>query len=191
MSSLTSWENHPVKQKIENLKVLATRDMEFADYMTFFTGFLTVGSVDVMKNFGHVWPCVGDVANIAEAGYDTYKYMDRYKKTDNSFMIINAFSRGMSGVQTALDWKCMSNDVNDLILRDTSSHEFSMMPHAPGSTHFQKALPKAVVEHIKDKAKVVAKEGIKNLAGESGNMNKIASGDSMQRNAYDALQTGG
>lgn len=97
MSSLTSWETHPVNKKMEGLKV-AARSMGANDYGVFFAGFFTVGGTDVMKNFGHVWPCVGDVANIAEAGYDTYKYMDRYVKTDNSFMIINAFSRGMSGL---------------------------------------------------------------------------------------------
>jgi hypothetical protein len=85
-----------VHKKIESVKVAANRPYEPMDYAEFFIGFIGVGVVDVLKNFRHVWPCVGDVSNILEGGFDTYKYMHLYEKTNNSFLMVNAFGSGMS-----------------------------------------------------------------------------------------------
>jgi len=160
------FEATPMHKKLKAVAVEA-KAMEAWDYGQFFIGMFTVGTTDVLKNFRHVWPCIGDVANIAESGFDVYKYMDQYIKTENTFMIINAFSRGMEGAQIGMDWKCGDNDANDLILRNTSSHEFAGMPHAP--------------QHLSVDLNMV----------DSDNDNSVISGDSMQRNAYDTLLSGG
>jgi len=162
------FEATPIHKKLKAVAIEA-KSMDAWGYGQFFIGMFTVGTTDVLKNFRHVWPCIGDVANIAEAGFDVYKYMDQYIKTDNTFMIINAFSRGIGGAQIGLDWKCGDRDPQDLILRNTSSHEFAGMPHAP--------------QHLSVDLNMI----------ESFNTddNSIISGDSMQRNAYDTLISGG
>ena len=86
----------------------------------------------------------------------------------------------------------MDNDINDLILRDTSSHEFSGMPHAPGNMHqvqsFEKhlgqtkaltpeqaaiarnqmpdQLKEVVKESVMNKENIVKQDNLPNLAGD-------------------------
>lgn len=49
----------------------------------------------------------------------------------NGFLLSNAVTRALTGVQVGLDWKCAEKEVNSLILQNTTSHEFYGMPHAP------------------------------------------------------------
>jgi hypothetical protein len=75
-----------------------------------------VGTTDVLKNLRHQYPCVGDVSNILESGYDVYKYMHLYVRTEdttdsNSFLLVNAITRALAGVQVGLEWKCAEKEV--------------------------------------------------------------------------------
>lgn len=73
----TQFEGTTVHKKIENLKVKAYT-METVDYGYFIAGLLSIGTIDVLHNFGHVWPCVGDIANIGKSGFDFAKYINQY-----------------------------------------------------------------------------------------------------------------
>ena len=52
--------------------------METVDYGYFIAGLFSLGTIDVLHNFGHVWPCVGDIANIGKSGFDFAKYINQY-----------------------------------------------------------------------------------------------------------------
>jgi len=152
---------------------------------------VTVGTTDVLKNLRHRYPCVGDVANILESGYDVYKYMHLYVKTEdtadsNSFLLANSVTRALTGVQIGLEWKCAEKEVESLILQNTTSHEFSGMPHAPQNlVKNDMTRPTTVGDQVENIVKpYLTKDD--NLGS-----NKIVSGDSMQRNSYDNLQRGG
>ena len=110
-------EDTPIHKKLKSVKRAASRPYEAWDYGQFFIGFVTVGTTDVFKNLRYRWPCVGDVANILESGYDVYKYMHLYVRTedtadDNSFLLANSVTRALTGVQVGLDWKCAEKEIN-------------------------------------------------------------------------------
>ena len=67
------------------------------DYGQFFIGMVTVGSVDALKNFKFLWPCVGDVSNLALTAFNSYKYIDQYIKTENAWLMTTVVARGLTG----------------------------------------------------------------------------------------------